>query len=229
MEFRKPTTLAIEIARHLRDAIIRGDIRPGERLNESLITKDLASSRSPVREALRILEAEGLVTVKPHRGAYVRSLSERDLVEIFQVRVMFETHALRPGVGHDPAVIDTMQAALDHAAGALAEKSYETWHVESLRFHAALVSLAGNAHLVQLYQELQISLRRYQIFLIHLPERPTNSQHDHERVLEALKRGDRALALERLVAHLATLQEELVTAMRAAPAAPPRRLTTSGR
>src|SRR5205809_373086 len=63
------TTLATEIARHLREAIIRGELAPGERVNELKLTRKLALSRSPVREAIRILAAEGLLTIEPHRGA----------------------------------------------------------------------------------------------------------------------------------------------------------------
>ena len=97
--FQKPTTLATEIARHLREAIIRGDLAPGERVNESRLTRELASSRSPVREAIRILAAEGLLTIEPHRGARVRPLSEDDLEEIFDVRLMIESHGLRRSAG----------------------------------------------------------------------------------------------------------------------------------
>lgn len=216
--FQKPTTLAIEIARHLRDLIIRGEIRPGERINESVITRDLAASRSPVREALRILEAEGLVTVQPHRGAYVRPLSERDLLDIFEVRLMFESQGLRTRREFDPALVAEMDDAVGLARQALAATDWERWHVESLRFHEGIVRLTGNGHLRQLYQELQISLRRYQIFLITLPDRPAKSQHDHEAILDAIKRESRGLALDLLVAHIGALEEELVRAMREAGA-----------
>lgn len=74
--FKKPTTLSVEIARHLRDAIIRGELTAGEKVNESKITRELSLSRSPVREALRILEAQGLVTLVPHRGAHVRAVED---------------------------------------------------------------------------------------------------------------------------------------------------------
>ncbi|HUG29286.1 MAG TPA: GntR family transcriptional regulator, partial [Candidatus Limnocylindria bacterium] len=74
-EFQKPTTLAIEVARHLREAIIKRAVAPGERLNEAKLTREFNLSRSPLREAFRILEAEGLVMLEPHRGAYVRTLS----------------------------------------------------------------------------------------------------------------------------------------------------------
>src|SRR5205823_11984678 len=84
------TTLATEIARHLREAIIRGELAPGERVNELKLTRKLALSRSPVREAIRILAAEGLLTIEPHGGAHVRPVSDEDLEEIFDVRLMVE-------------------------------------------------------------------------------------------------------------------------------------------
>jgi DNA-binding GntR family transcriptional regulator len=214
--FQKPTTLAMEIARHLRDAIIRGKIRPGQHLNEVAITRDLASSRSPVREALRVLEAEGLVTVQPHRGAYVRPLSERELADIFDVRILFESHGLGSPRDSDPALLAELEEAVVRAGTALTADDWETWHVQSLRFHEGVVRLAGNAHLHDLYRALQISLRRYQISLITLPDRPGKSQHDHEAILDAIKREDRALALDLLVTHIRTLEEELLAAMRQA-------------
>src|SRR5947208_15681604 len=82
------TTLATEIARHLREAIIKGELAPGERVNESKLTRDLGLSRSPVREAIRVLESEGLLTLEPHRGAHVRPVGDDDLQEIFDLRLM---------------------------------------------------------------------------------------------------------------------------------------------
>ena len=92
--FEKPTTLAMEIARHLREQIMSGALPAGERVNETRLMQALSSSRSPVREALRVLESEGLVTLEPHRGARVRGVSEQDLEEIFDVRLMLESHGV---------------------------------------------------------------------------------------------------------------------------------------
>jgi len=205
--FQKPTTLAVEIARHLREAIIQGEIRPGERVNESNLTRLFALSRAPIREGLRILEAEGLVIVEPHRGAYVRTLSPHGLREIFDVRLMFESHGiLQGGSGITEERLDVMRQALFEARTALEEKAFEPWHQASLRFHDALVTLAGNKHLQGLYEQLKTSLRRYQILLIQVPMQPTRSQADHESILEALGRRDIPGALEKLREHLGSLE-----------------------
>jgi DNA-binding GntR family transcriptional regulator len=217
--FQKPTTLAIETARHLREAIIMGDLAPGEHLNESKITRELSLSRSPVREALRILEAEGLVTLEPHRGARVRTLSEHDLREIFDVRLMFETHALRHGSQRLTLdVLAPLRDALDEARAALAVGAMEQWHQASLRFHDGLVALAANTHLMRLYAELKVSLRRYQISLIALPEQPQRSQDDHETILVALEQGKVEGAIESVAGHITSLKETLLKAMAATPA-----------
>jgi DNA-binding GntR family transcriptional regulator len=211
--FQKPTTLAIEIARHLREAIIRGELAPGERLNESRITRDLELSRSPVREAFRILEAEGLVTLAPHRGAYVRTLSEHDLREIFDVRLMFETHALRHGSPTSEGLVRLRQA-MTEARAALAAARFEQWHQASLRFHDGLVALALNSHLQRLYDDLKISLRRYQISLIGIPEQqPRRSQSAHEAILAALEQGNMERGVDLVAEHITSLKEALLNAI----------------
>lgn len=216
--FHKPTTLAIEIARHLREAIIRGEFLPGERLNEARLTQQFGLSRSPLREAFRILEAEGLVAVQPRRGAYIRTLSDQDLLDIFDVRIMCETHALREG--RDRLTTDSlrdMSTALAEARTALAREAFEPWHEASLRFHDSVVALSGNNYLMRLYDELKFSLRRYQIFLISIPLQPLRSQRDHEAILSALEAGNTDLALERLIAHIKGLEQILLQTLRKPP------------
>lgn len=214
-KFLKPTTLAIEIARHLREAIIRGDIQPGQRLNESKLTQNLELSRSPVREALRILEAEGLVILRPRRGAYVRPLSAQDLLEVFDVRMMFETYAIRQGRHRlTPDSLQVMSDALAEARSALDRSAFEPWHQASVRFHDGLVAIGGNSHLTRLYNRLKAHLRRFQIFLISVPLQPLKSQADHEAILKALEQGDTDLTLELLTNHITSLKQTLLTCIR---------------
>jgi DNA-binding GntR family transcriptional regulator len=212
--FQKPTTLAVETARHLREAIIRGDFPAGAHLNETQLTRELSLSRSPVREALRILESEGLVTLEPHRGAYVRAVSEQDLEEIFDVRLMIETHAVRRGLHRlSPHAIEPLRAAVAEARAALQEASVERWHEASLQFHDGLVTLASNRHLTRLHEELKTSLRRYQISVIGPAGEPERFQTEHEAILAALDEGrvERGAAL--VAEHITNLKEALLKAI----------------
>lgn len=210
--FRKPTTLSVEIARHLREAIIRGELAAGEKINESRVTRELSLSRSPVREALRILEAEGLVTLEPHRGAHVRAASEADLEEIFDVRLMIESHGLRRDVHRvTPEAIAPLRRAVEDARAALAAADLEGWHQASLRFHDGLVALAANRHLTRLHEELKTSLRRYQI--TGPSGEPERFQVEHDAILDALEQGRIERGAELVAAHVTNLKEALIKAV----------------
>jgi DNA-binding GntR family transcriptional regulator len=212
--FQKPTTLAVETARHLREAIIRGDFPSGAHLNETQLTRELSLSRSPVREALRILEAEGLVTLQPHRGAHVRAVSEEDLDEIFDVRLMIETHGVRRGLHRlSPAALAPLRAAVAEARAALREASIERWHLASLQFHDGLVTLAANRHLTRLHEELKTSLRRYQLSVIGPAGEPERFQDEHEAILTALEEGRVERGAELVAAHITNLKEALSKAV----------------
>jgi DNA-binding GntR family transcriptional regulator len=197
------TTLATEIARHLRDAIIKGELAAGERVNELKLTRELSLSRSPVREAIRILASEGLLTIEPHRGAHVRPVSDDDLEEIFDVRLMIESHGLRRGQRLTPEVIAPLRAAVDEAAAALRADALEPWHRASLRFHDGL----------RLHEELKVSLRRYQISTIELPGQPERSQAEHEAILDALEQGKVEQGTALVTAHITNLKEAVLKAM----------------
>jgi DNA-binding GntR family transcriptional regulator len=211
--FEKPTTLAVEIARHLREQIMSGALTAGERVNETKVTQALASSRSPVREALRILESEGLVTLEPHRGARVRGVSEEDLEEIFDVRLMLESHGvLRHLHRLAPEALGPVRRAVDDARTSLGAGDIEGWHQASLRFHDGLVMLASNRHLIRLHEELKRSLHRYQISVVGTPGEPGRFQVEHEAILAALEAGRVERGAELVAMHIMNLKKALSAA-----------------
>jgi len=211
--FEKPTTLAVEIARHLREQIMSGALTAGERVNETKVTQALASSRSPVREALRILESEGLVTLEPHRGARVRGVSEEDLEEIFDVRLMLESHGvLRHLHRLAPEALAPVRRAVDDARTSLGAGDIEGWHQASLRFHDGLVMLASNRHLIRLHEELKRSLHRYQISVVGTPGEPGRFQVEHEAILTALEEGRVERGAELVAMHIMNLKKALSAA-----------------
>jgi DNA-binding GntR family transcriptional regulator len=212
-DFAKPTTLAIEIARHLREQIISGALPAGERVNETKVMRELALSRSPVREALRILESEGLLTLEPHRGARVRGVSEQDLEEIFDVRLMIESHGvLRHLHRLTPEALMPLRRAVDDSRAALRDGDLDRWHQASLRFHDGLVMLAGNRHLVRLHDQLKTSLRRYQISVVAPPGEPGRFQVEHEAILGALEEGRVDRGAELVAWHITNLKKGALSA-----------------
>ena len=211
--FEKPTTLAVAIASHLREQIISGALRPDERVNETKVTREQGLSRSPVREALRILEAEGLVTLEPHRGARVRALSEQDLDEIFDVRLMLENHGVRHHLHRlAPDALAPLRRAVDDARAALAARDVARWHEASLGFHDGLVMLGGNRHVARLHEELKMSLRRYEISVSGAPGEPERFQAEHEAILDALEHGRIERGAELVASHISNLKKGAVRA-----------------
>lgn len=148
-----PSTLKLYLADRLRDAILSGKYRPGDRLNESSIAREFGISRIPVREALFQLQESGLVTNQKHRGMFVTQLSEEDTQKINSVRMILETEALKLARAHmTPEVAATLNALVD---------KMEIWNGElseaaalDLEFHRTIWEACGNPHLVKSLESL---------------------------------------------------------------------------
>lgn len=217
-QFSRPDLLPERIAQHLRGKIAGGFVRPGERLTEQALTREYEVSRVPLREALRILATEGLISLSPHRGAMVAELSEKELRELFGVRSAIEEFAARAlAEKHDPGVIQTLAGLnrqMQVAVGLCDAASYESL---ALRFHDLLVQASGNELLTSYYGQVKVRFRRYQVVLAGLPKSSSASIREHRKVLAAISRGepDEAAAATRdhigsLIARYADWRKHLV-------------------
>jgi DNA-binding GntR family transcriptional regulator len=200
------------VASTLREAIVRGVLRAAQPLKADDIAAQLGVSHIPVREALRQLEAEGLVTIYPNRGAIVASLSEADILEIYDIRKTLETAALQHSFSH------ISPAALRRASNILDEYELETdtrrWGDLDLEFHATLYALDSRPRLLGIINTLRNQVDRYfHIFPLAVKER-LSFQRDHRRILEACQAGDLDLAVTALQAHLERTARTLVAGLR---------------
>ena len=174
----------------IRRRILTGEFRPGQKINESEIAVNLGISRSPVREAFRILERDGLITTLPRKGSYITDISLKDLEELFEIRKILECFALdciKKRAKKSQEKIQSMMKELDRNL----LKKHDPLSVIS-GFHYNLVELSNNSRLIELYKILEVSLRRY--WLIYHSE---NGQRDisfehHQEILNILKKGDYA-------------------------------------
>lgn len=155
-----PSTLKRYLVQRLRNTILSGKYKPGDRLNESLIAREFDISRVPVREALFQLQESGLVTNHKHRGMFVTMLSEEDTQRINSVRIVLETEAMRLARAH-------MTPEISAALTALVEKM-ESWSGETaeaaeldLGFHRTIWEASGNPHLVRTLESLVTVLFAY--------------------------------------------------------------------
>lgn len=184
------TTLVVEA---LRDRILSGAIPPGERLVESRLSEELGVSRMPVREALRQLASEGLVTIEPRRGASVTSFSPEQVRELVEVRATLEgLNAKLAAQRHDARQIAEMEKILEEGARLASVGDPATLMQMNQRFHDALGSIAANSVL----QEIMRSLRDRTALLFAPINRTRGEQNwdEHAAILRAVIKGDAELA-----------------------------------
>jgi len=203
-------TLWQRVYDHLRAEILSGRLGPGTELAEVALSEQLGVSRGPLREAIGRLASEGLVTVRPRRGAVVRSLSKQEFVELYQVREALEMLAVRLAV---PRLGDEGVAELERLVAAMtahAERDEVTEFFEAnSAFHLRLVEAAGNAKLHELYAQLLAQLGRYRLRSLTLRGNLGRSVAEHAAILRAVKRGDADRAAHLMSEHIRVPQRSI--------------------
>jgi DNA-binding GntR family transcriptional regulator len=198
-----PATL-VEVAGHrLRDAILSGQLQPGDKIVEEQLCADFGISRAPLREALRLLTQQGLVEHRPRRGSRVADWSPSDILQLFALRHVLERHAIETALPlADPeASLQSVRAALDQMRTATDDLDRDDAHRV---FHAAIVGLAGNR---QLDIALEPILLKLQLpMAMNLREearhhRARDGVERHRAILSALATNDPAVVLDALQDH----------------------------
>jgi DNA-binding GntR family transcriptional regulator len=191
-------------AEALRSMILSGDLLPGDKLPENSLTAQLGVSRSPLREAMAVLEQEGLIVQEPRRGAVVAPLTAHDIYEIYTLREQLEDLAIRLGVPVvDESRLDRLRASF--AALEAATGDDQTEHTRlAFAFHLALVGLAGHGRLEDSYRSLSLQMqlcmalnRRARAGLESMKEDAAR----HRPLLDLAVAGDRDGLLEALRNH----------------------------
>lgn len=187
----------------LRRRIAGDNLAPGQRLDEVELANELGISRTPLREALKVLSAEGLVEIRPRRGCYVAELAPADLEEIFPIMALLEgevaREAAQQGSAADLARLDQLHASLErHAAAGDVDRYYEVNYV----FHDALQAIAGNRWLQHVIGDLRKLLKLSRHRSLRLEGRLGESLAEHRLLMDALHRRDGDGAERVMKAHL---------------------------
>jgi DNA-binding GntR family transcriptional regulator len=196
----KPTSTPDLIADVLRGEIGRGIIRPGTPLRQEALAERFAVSRIPVRDALRQLEGEGVVTVVPNRGAFVAELTIEEVREICHLRQLVEVDLIGAAVPRmDRSAVHDIQEKADLAARL---SSTIDWIEGDRMFHRALYAPARRPRQLELAMSLRTAIERYDAVYRKLPAKRLSWLRDHASLIEACRRGDTDAARERLSDHL---------------------------
>lgn len=198
----------------LRDAIINQVLRPGERLMEIQLAEELGVSRTPVREAIRKLELEGLVVMLPRRGAYVAGISMKDILEVFEVRAALEALAA------SLAAERITDEELDEMERQLVKETEET-EANNLRniveidttFHDLLYKAARNERLVNFVNLLQEQLHRFRSASLARPGRSKTALEEHRKILEAIAARDAKLAERLAREHIENAEQAMLLSL----------------
>jgi len=192
-----------KVTQILREAILDGALRPSAWLRESELARELGVSRTPVREALKRLSAEGLVTITARQGAMVSRMTVEDVLEVYVVRENLEGLAARLAARHrSQQQLDQLEVILSRMTRATSEGRPTDLADLNISFHKVIRKAAANHYLDHFLTRVEFAVRRFGRTTFEMPGRTEEAMEEHRRIVEALRASD-AQAAERLAtAHM---------------------------
>ena len=193
-----------EVADQLRVRIFAHELAPGTWIDEQTLAKEFGISRTPLREAIKVLAAEGLITMKLRRGAYVTEVNRGDLEQIFTILSLLEGQAAKEAATKaqekDLNELDDMHLRLEKAA---ADRNLEQFFEVNVRFHERIIAIANNTWLTDVIADLRKVLKLQRKDALSRTGRLQSSLSEHREILKALLKRDPIAAEQAMRTHLA--------------------------
>jgi len=181
-----PTNLTALAYKSIKEYILEGGLDEDSRLTEEFLSGQLGISKSPIREALNRLEAEGLIRIEARRGAYLRSFSNKEVADLYDVREALEIHAVRTGV-FPPAQIKELRASVKRLRGHLKANDRTKYIDEDVSFHAAIARATGNGKLCDVLENIQNQIWLFRRKTYDLSSSAAPDAHD--ALIDALEKS----------------------------------------
>ena len=200
--------LRVSIADNLREAIIRGDLEPNQRLDEQAIADKFGVSRIPIREAFALLKRDGLVGNKPRHGTYVIGVTDKDIHDIYEFRRIVEGHAIRlVAASVDAESLDQLRGLVERIEAAIFADQSEIMTLNDLEFHRSLVALGGNRRSLQCWEMLAdliaVIIRISRSIHWELPKPPEPiDPYSHSKIIRLIETHEIDAAEAQLRKHL---------------------------
>ena len=186
----KRQTLTSAVTESLRKRILSGEFTDGQQLRQEALSNEYGVSRVPVREALRQLEAEGLIQIIDHKGALVSKLSLDDVLELLDIRAVLESELLRASIPRQsPSDLELATQTLAEFEQALLNNDVRHWGELNSRFHMALYRSAGRPNTLALIEQLHNKTDRYTRMQILFTQTMERAHQEHTKLLELCKNG----------------------------------------
>jgi DNA-binding GntR family transcriptional regulator len=207
-----------EIYHKLKKAIIYGELSPGEKLSEISLAKNLNTSRTPIREAFRQLQAEGFIALVSNRGAYVSKLPPDEIAEVYDLLSLLEGYGAELAAQRITAEELECLKRIQHKLITYTEKKkFRDYMEKNDEFHHFLTQFSANKTLVKTVSELRARIYSYRLNSVIIPGYMENYVSDHEKIIEALGRRDAVKARKYMKGHVQFVKEILVGFLRENP------------
>ncbi len=194
-----PTALYQEVAERLRQRIFAHELTPGTWIDEQKLAEQYGISRTPLREALKVLASEGLVELKPRRGCYVTEISRQDLDDIFPLMAMLEARCAVEAVRHArPVDVRDLEGIHERLEAAARDGRIDAFFEANQEFHRRIQELSGNRWLLSVIQDLRKVLKLSRLHSLSLEGRLQQSLDEHRAIMAAFAAGN-AEGAERLM------------------------------
>ena len=184
----------------LRQAILRGELKPGERLMEIQLANKLGVSRTPIREAIRKLELEGLVLMIPRKGAEVAEITEKNMRDVLEVRKALEELAVQ--LACDKITKEEMKKAAEDFKKILKSKDITEIAEADVRFHDIIYMATDNQKLIQLLNNLREQMYRYRVEYLKREEAHPQLIAEHAAIIEYISKGEKKAATDIMCKHI---------------------------
>ena len=195
--------LYVDVAERLRTQIFERSLQPGAWIDEQKLTLEFGISRTPLREALKVLATEGLVTMKPRRGAYVTEVSREDVTQVYRLLAVLESDAVADVARHASddqlAQLQALHDQLERQA-----RQRDAYFATNEQFHMALLDIAGNRWRTQIVADLRKVMKLNRHHSLFKQGRLADSLGEHRLLMEAIKRRNAARATALMRAHFAS-------------------------
>ena len=206
--------LALGIAEELQRLIHAGDIAPGERLNEVALALRLGTSRGPIREAIRMLTGLGLVTAVRNRGVFVRQISVREMIEIYELRALVFGYAAERAVENLQAPhkleFERLLTGMDQACDA---GDGDLYYALNLQFHALILQLGNNLRAKAAYEDYVKELHLFRRKYFNAPGNMRRSNVEHRQIFEAIVKGHAGKAKSLAERHVLSGRQRLLSSL----------------
>ena len=206
-----PTALYQEVAERLRQRIFAHELTPGTWIDEQKLAEQYGISRTPLREALKVLASEGLVDLKPRRGCYVTEISRQDLDDLFPLIALLEGRCAADAVSRaKPIEIRELKKIHETLENAARDDRINAFFEANQAFHKRIQELANNRWLLSVIQDLRKVLKLSRLHSLSLEGRLQQSLDEHRGIMAAFEAGDAAKAEQLMHDHLLSGREALV-------------------